>query len=108
MGACWALDNVLSGIVAGIVAGVVAGITAPLILGWLQSSKWWRRREVSRIVDESGGRNWASERLSEMLDPSHSDYPIVCELLNENAAYIRAGKLRRCWIFVWGWIRGFR
>ncbi len=92
--------------VTGVVAGIVAGITAPLILAWLQTSKWWRKRKVARIIDNSQGLNWSAERLLEMLEPNHENYDIVCEVVNENVSYLRAGKWGKRRLKFWAWIRG--
>ncbi len=94
-------------IITGIVSGIVAGVLAPLILARLTSSKYARRREVSRLLHESDAHNWAAKEIVKMSDPAHRDYPIMWEALKENSEYIRAGKWRRRWLSVWAWVRGF-
>ena len=84
-----------------------SGGAGPLILARLTSSKYMRRREVSRVLHESDARNWAAKEIVKMQDPAHRDSPIVWEALKEHSEYIRAGKWRRRWLSVWAWVRGF-
>ena len=90
----------------GTVSGIVAAVTAHLILSWTASSRWWRKRRIARIIDDSNGHNWAAQQLIEIWEPTHKDYPLLCELLNENLAYLNAGKWGKRRIMAWAWVQG--
>ena len=91
-------------LVTGIVSGMVAGVTAPLILAWASSSKWWRKRRIVGILEGRQGLQ-SAERLGTMMEPSHPDYELVRELMNEHLAYIRSGTWSKRWRKLWYWMR---